>query len=400
MKKYIVIALIGLMGTTSACSSSDNGFIVWREGGYPIVDTNQSLCYNNTAEMTCPSAGNAFYAQDAQYVGNQLSYTDNGNGTVTDNITELMWQHAPDFTNKLTYDEAVADADSFSLGGHSDWRLPTIKELYSLMLFSGADASGCATESACPGLMPFIDTTYFDFAYGDTDSGERLIDAQYVSSTAYVSTVFSDEAAVFGVNFADGRIKGYPQANTFFVRYVRDNSSYAENSLNDVGSGRIVDARTELIWMQNDSGRGMTWEDALAYCEDYEVPYLDDWRLPSVKELQSIVDYSRSPDTTDSAAIDPFFNTTSITNEAGQVDYPYFWSGTTHATWTGGGEWAAYVCFGRCMGYMNGQWMDVHGAGAQRSDPKSGDPANYPTGHGSQGDAVRILNYVRCVRGL
>ena len=49
---------------------------------------------------------------------------------------------------------------------------------------------------------------------------------------------------------------------------------------------------------------------------------------------------------------------------------------------------------------MNGEWLDVHGAGAQRSDPKAGDPANWPTGHGPQGDAIRIYNYVRCVRGV
>ena len=42
--------------------------------------------------------------------------------------------------------------------------------------------------------------------------------------------------------------------------------------------------------------------------------------------------------------------------------------------------------------------MDVHGAGAQRSDPKEGDAADYPEGHGPQGDAIRIDNYVRCVR--
>ena len=42
--------------------------------------------------------------------------------------------------------------------------------------------------------------------------------------------------------------------------------------------------------------------------------------------------------------------------------------------------------------------FDVHGAGAQRSDPKSGDPADYPYGHGPQGDVIRIFNYVRAVR--
>jgi hypothetical protein len=42
--------------------------------------------------------------------------------------------------------------------------------------------------------------------------------------------------------------------------------------------------------------------------------------------------------------------------------------------------------------------MDVHGAGAQRSDPKDGDPANWPYGNGPQGDVIRIFNFVRLVR--
>jgi len=123
--------------------------------------------------------------------------------------------------------------------------------------------------------------------------------------------------------------------------------------------------------------------------------------LPNVKELQSIVDYSRSPDTTDSAAIDPRFNATAIINEAGQTDYAYYWSSTTHSNWTNEpGRAAAYVSFGRGLGYMNGSWRDVHGAGSQRSDPKSGDPDDYPTGNGPQGDAIRIYSYVRLVRDV
>jgi hypothetical protein len=47
---------------------------------------------------------------------------------------------------------------------------------------------------------------------------------------------------------------------------------------------------------------------------------------------------------------------------------------------------------------MNSTWVDVHGASCQRSDPKDGDPADYPFGRGPQGDEVRIYNYVRCVR--
>ena len=43
---------------------------------------------------------------------------------------------------------------------------------------------------------------------------------------------------------------------------------------------------------------------------------------------------------------------------------------------------------------------DVHGAGAQRGDPKDGDPGDYPNGHGPQGDVIRIFNMVRCVRDI
>jgi len=63
----------------------------------------------------------------------------------------------------------------------------------------------------------------------------------------------------------------------------------------------------------------------------------------------------------------------------------------------GGGTAAVYVAFGRAMGYMGG-WVDAHGAGAQRSDPKSGNPEDFPYGRGPQGDAIRIYNYVRLVR--
>ena len=50
-------------------------------------------------------------------------------------------------------------------------------------------------------------------------------------------------------------------------------------------------------------------------------------------------------------------------------------------------------------GSGNYQLLDVHGAGAQRSDPKAGDPHDFPHGRGPQGDVIRIFNFVRLVRG-
>ncbi len=52
------------------------------------------------------------------------------------------------------------------------------------------------------------------------------------------------------------------------------------------------------------------------------------------------------------------------------------------------------------MGYMNGSWIDVHGAGSQKSDIMTDDPSRFPEGYGPQGDAVLIYNYVRLVRDI
>ncbi len=383
---------------------------------YAVVDTGQDSCFDDTGIGTaCPAPGEEFYGQDGQYTDNAPSYTDNGDGTVTDNVTDLMWQQSPDTegdgdidtNDKLTYDQAVALAGNLNLGGYTDWRLPTIKELYSLINFNGTDPSGYEGEDTSD-LVPFIDTNSFRFSYGDTSAGERIIDAQYASSNLYVANTGGDGGrTLFGVNFADGRIKGYGlslfgQDKTFYTIFVRANTDYGQNAFSDNGDGTITDNATGLMWSQDDSNIGLNWKEALAWVQtknrENSQGY-SDWRLPNAKELQSIVDYSRSPDTTGSAAIDPLFNATTITNEAGEIDYPAYWSNTTHVNRTNRpGESGVYVAFGQAMGYMNDNWVDVHGAGAQRSDPKSGDPADYPTGRGPQGDAIRIYNFARLVR--
>ena len=359
---------------------------------YSIVDTAQGSCYGDNQAVDCQQEGSAYYGQDAQYSGSQPSYTDNGDGTVTDLVTGLMWQQDPG--GKVSYQQAVAGAETLTLGDYDDWRLPTIKELYSLILFDGTDISTSATQA-----IPYVDTDYFMFEYGN-EYGGRVIDSQFYTNTEYVSDTMNGSFTVFGVNFADGRIKGYGQNGNHqqFVRYVRGNPDYGVNNFADNGDGTVTDNATGLTWMQSDSGSGMDWSDALAYCENLDLAGSDDWRLPDAKELQSIVDYTRSPDTTGSAAIDPLFNATSITSETGQADYPWYWTGTTHVDANGGGRSAVYIAFGEATGYMN-NWIDVHGAGAQRSDPKSGDPSNFPTGRGPQGDGIRINNYVRCVTG-
>jgi len=388
--------------------------------GYAIVDTGQVKCYDDIGtEITCPAKTEAFFGQDAQYAGYTPDFTDNGDGTISDNITGLMWQQSTDTdedtsidaNDKLTITQAQAYCDDLSLAGFTDWWLPDIKQLYSLIDFSGSDPSGYeGTDTSS--LTPFIDTTYFDFGYGDTGANERIIDAQYASSTIYVSNTSNDGGkTMFGVNFADGRIKGYgtrlpgqdeTSDKPFYVMCTRGSDSYGQNDFTSNDDGIVTDTATGLMWTIDDSITGLNWEQALAWVDQQNsANYLgySDWRLPNAKELQSLVDYTRSPDTTGSAAINPLFNSAGIVNEAGDADYPAYWTGTTHVNWTTNpGSAGVYVNFGRSLGYMNNEWVDIHGAGAQRSDPKAGDPADYPTGRGPQGDAIRIYNHVRLVR--
>ena len=216
----------------------------------------------------------------------------------------------------------------------------------------------------------------------------------------------SGDPTAFGVNFADGRIKGYPisiggTTQTMDVRLVRGNTSYGQNAYVDNGNGTITDNATGLMWLQADSGSAMSWQDALAYAEASTASGYSDWRLPNAKELQSIVDYTRSPDTTGTAAIDPLFKATNI-GTSSAPEYGFYWTGTSHVE-NGSGDYAVYVAFGRALGWMqqkDGSYklMDVHGAGAQRSDPKTGNASDYPHGFGPQGDVIRINNMVRLVR--
>ena len=350
---------------------------------YPLVETGQGFCYDDEGnKVTCPAEGEAFYGQDAQFTGNAFSYTDNGDGTVMDNVTGLIWQQTPDSGN-YSWDQAQVYCESLELSGNDDWRMPSLKELFSISNFSTG--------------WPYLDQTYFDLV--STESISK--DEQYWASDYYVGkTAEGGYEAAFGVNHATGHIKAYPATVTGpMAKHVRcvSGDTYGENQLVDNGDGTITDEATGMMWSQADSGEGMDWEAALAYAQiQNDANYLgySDWRLPNVKELQSIVDYDYAPDAADSAydgpAIDPMFSVSEITNEAGNADYPYYWTSTS-ARFQSGGDfyYAWYIAAGRAV---NNEGADYHGAGAVRFDTKvEGGPA-------AEG-GERYYNYVRLVRG-
>lgn len=385
---------------------------------YPVVDTGLMHCYDDRGGIVCPKAGRSFSGQDGQIRGHPPAYLDNGDGTVADQVTGLVWQKV---FKQVRWPDAAADARADRTGGFDDWRVPTIKELYSLMLFSGMTGSAVPSQSKAPAdARPYLDTRVFDFEYSPVG---RYIDAQYLSATPVLGGTMRGEASFYGVNFADGRIKGYPMRgnmsrDAFYARYVRGNPAYGKNDFADNGNGTVTDRATGLTWMQTDSGEAalrkyvsharrkdgaMDWAEALRFCASLEVAEQRDWRLPDAKELQSLVDYGRTPATPKSATIAPLFRATEIVNEAGQPDFPYYWTSTTHLDGPVPGARAVYIAFGQALGHMRPRgetrfaYMDVHGAGAQRSDLKTGDEQSWSAG--PQGDIQRTYNYVRCVRG-
>jgi len=114
-----------------------------------VVTTGQDQCYDSDGNVITPQPGDAFYGQDANYDdGLAFSFTDNKDGTVTDNNTGLIWQVLPS-NEHMSIDTAASYAEGLTLGGRSDYRLPTTEELFSIQDFSKG--------------WPYCDETYFQF---------------------------------------------------------------------------------------------------------------------------------------------------------------------------------------------------------------------------------------------
>jgi hypothetical protein len=393
--KFIAVISITLATNIIGCSKPDDpsstisGDLVSvprtaaYAGCYPIVSTSQTGIWDDTGNSINSISGEAFYGQDAQFTHTTPVYTLSSDGkTVKDEVTGLTWQKSYDSGTYYwaSIQTVVDNLNNQNYGGYSDWRVPTIKELYSLW-----DASVG---------WPYIDTDYFDITY---TSEQELSHAIFWSTDKYTGVMGNISAngetpgaeLAFGVNFGTGHIKSYSikVGPKHQVRCVRGNLSYGVNLFQNNNDGTISDLATGLMWQQNDNGSGIDWEDALAYAKmQNNANYLghNDWRLPNAKELQSLVDYKRSP-----YATNTLFSCTSILNDGGKADYPYYWTSTSAMSMANGSYPSAwYVAFGQAE---DGNGENLHGAGAVRFDSKT-----VGTGAGEE----RVLNYVRLVRNI
>lgn len=400
MNMYLKISMFLLLGF-NGCSEqavTNQANINGVKGGYKIRHTGVYNYYDTISVISNLGSQSVFFIQDATNFGVSDHFFDNGDGTITDPVTGLMWTR--NLTPRLTLQEAKVYLNQINTGKHKDWRIPSIKELFSLIDYAGqvfGDKS----------VRLFIDTTYFHQPLGNTAIGEREIDAQTWSSTDCQSLTMGRDKSRYGVNFVDGRIKAYPITepisglpNKLYFRFVRGNINYGYNKFTDNHDETITDEATGLMWQKVDSKTALDWKSALEYARNSKIAGHIDWRLPTIKELQSLVDYENRVDETGNASISGLFQSSIRNDPNASLNYPYYWSSTTLLDGPQPGNQAAYVCFGKASAFFNGQYVDAHGTGAVRSDLKYLQQANYPISFGPQGDLVYVKNYVRNVRNL
>jgi hypothetical protein len=176
--------LVSDAGTAAACGASPcaPGLVCDRYGAPACVDPNWAAWPMPNAQVDVEAGATS-----------PDSYTDNGDGTVTDNVTQLMWQQLTP-TTSYTQPEALAYCADLTLGGHTDWRLPSVVELISIV---------------------------------DTDTYNPSIDATFFPGTSAVGFYWSvtlypgAPANAWGVYFNNGYNAYNPMSMAYSVRCVR-----------------------------------------------------------------------------------------------------------------------------------------------------------------------------------
>ena len=239
-----------------------------------IPDTGQTLCYDGTgAVIACPAADDPL-AQDGTYPGNTMNYSASG-GVITDGVTTLQWTLDDGFTYNWYEASGIYDATSnpdtinvCSLLG-ALWRLPTIKELNQIVDYGTSD--------------PAIDSTFLGINY-TPGSGYWSATGSGATSANAMNIHFDSDV----VSRIDGRDKA-SEAN--YVMCVKGSELLPGLAVNGL-TGTVSDNNTGLMWQKQDDNVQRTWESALSYCESLTLSGYPDWRLPDIKELQTIVDYA------------------------------------------------------------------------------------------------------------
>ena len=233
-------------------------------------------------------------------------------------------QDTQDFINYLNIDSSINSGNG--LCGRSDWRLPTVHEIQGLADYDAVvanDSGGYSTPSADTDYFPYTIASQYQWYWTSHLNVDPDVNPNGDDTVAGSST---SNYYAWAYNSAESRTRsgtGSTVGSTVRSNYVRLVSSsaaveshfsdYSDNRYTDHGDGTISDARTGLMWMQcsygqtydggDTNGDGIicegsptfgSWQQAFAWAADSNanVDYgYNDWRLPNIKELGSIVDF-------------------------------------------------------------------------------------------------------------
>jgi arylsulfatase A-like enzyme len=273
----------------------------------PDANTLQSLSLPDTGQSNRFTQS---FGEDSDYTGREPSYKDNGDETISDAVTGLVWQKSDG--GEMTWEQAQVYAKELRLGGYSDWRLPNSIELFSIM------------DHGKHG--PAMNTDYFTRS-----------EARYWWTN---STRADDKSKVWVVNTGGG-IGAHAKSETIsaggdrpmHVRCVRGESPFSSGpNLQDNQDGTVSDLRTGLVWQKVSSPEGMDWESALQHCSNLKSTGKGDWRLPNIKELRSLSDDLRTSPSVDPSFFDgvqakPYWSSTTQSNRPERAWYVDFATG-------------------------------------------------------------------------
>lgn len=273
----------------------------------PVPDTNQTLCYDDAGnEIDCAGSG-----QDGSESINPMSYEkldDEGYVlspeattwvAVRDKVTGLVWEvkneankdvkycwgSKPSDSSKLFIDDFLETLNTEQYAGRNDWRIPTIKELTSLVRYIDN-----------PEDVLKIDTDYFP---------NTAPDGSYWSATPF--EIAEGMSFSYSLNFkaftqhANWNNSSFPKSYLRAVSGPKQTGEYRLKPNHEI-PGTVTDTETGLMWeqelaskyLQDDIPIKYTWGEALAYCNTLETGGYRDWRLPTAKELLTIVNFAGS----------------------------------------------------------------------------------------------------------
>lgn len=230
-------------------------------------------------------------------------FVDNGDETITDKLTGLMWDKNANRHGRLDWSTALTTVSGLTHATYSDWRLPNIVEMLSLV---NRGQSGSTSWLTSVGFV-------------DVQSSPDVVNYRYWTGT------HASEGRSYSVNLLDGTPTSLEYAIAASVWAVRDagpgavglrasgqTTSYATGDDGDLqvgvvwpdprfidnGNGTFSDLLTGLMWEQAPGGIDReTWSGAIAYATASRLAGYTDWRVPNLVAFQSLVNYEYADST-------------------------------------------------------------------------------------------------------